>query len=132
MKLMRIELNGQPHELPEGATLDAAVRASGAGEGGRGVAVALDGEVVPRSEWERTPLREGQAVEVLAAIQGGAPEADEAWDLGGRHWRSRLIAGTGGFRSLEQMKPRWPPPGRRSSPSPCAASTPPPRARSST
>jgi len=101
---MRIELNGRAHELPEGASLDAAVRASGAGEGGRGVAVALDGEVVPRSEWERTPLREGQAVEVLAAIQGGAPEADETWELGGRQWGSRLIAGTGGFRSLAQME----------------------------
>jgi len=103
MKL-RIELNGQALVLPEDATLDAAVRASGAGEGGRGVAVALDGEVVPRSEWERTPLREGQAVEVLAAIQGGAPEADETWELGGRQWSSRLIAGTGGFRSLAQME----------------------------
>jgi thiazole synthase len=97
---MRIELNGEPHELLQGATLDAAVRASGAGEEGRGVAVALDGEVVPRSEWEQTPLREGQAVEVLAAIQGGA----ETWALGGREWGSRLIAGTGGFRSLEQME----------------------------
>jgi thiazole synthase len=101
---MRIELNGRARELPEGAALDAAVLASGAGEGGRGVAVALDGEVVPRSEWERTPLREGQAVEVLAAIQGGAPEADETWELGGREWSSRLIAGTGGFRSLAQME----------------------------
>ncbi|MGN6276337.1 MAG: sulfur carrier protein ThiS [Solirubrobacterales bacterium] len=97
---MKIELNGEPRELPDGATLDVAVRGSGAGEEGRGVAVALDGEVVPRGEWERTPLREGQAVEVLAAIQGGA----ETWGLGGREWSSRLIAGTGGFRSLEQME----------------------------
>jgi thiazole synthase len=102
---MRIELNGELRELPEGATLEAAVRITGAGEGGRGVAVALDGEVVPRGEWGRTPLREGQAVEVLAAIQGGAPEADEeTWELGGRQWISRLIAGTGGFRSLTQME----------------------------
>jgi thiazole synthase len=102
---MRIELNGRPRELPEGATLDAAVCATGAGEGGRGVAVALDGEVVPRGEWEQTPLRGGQAVEVLAAIQGGSPETDAmSWELGGREWGSRLIAGTGGFRSLQQME----------------------------
>jgi len=100
MKLMTIELNGALQELPQGATLAAAVRASGAGEGARGVAVALDGEVVPRGEWATTPLREGQAVEVLAAIQGGA----DTWELGGREWGSRLIAGTGGFRSLEQME----------------------------
>ncbi len=110
---MRIELNGEPRDLPEGANLAEAARAAGAGEGARGVAVALDGEVVPQAEWERTALREGQAVEVLAAIQGGAPEADElaqtatdtgTWTLGGREWGSRLIAGTGGFRSLEQME----------------------------
>jgi thiazole synthase len=101
---MRIELNGEPLELAEGATLLAAVREAGAGDGGRGIAVALDGEVVPRGEWERTLLREGQAVEVLAAIQGGAHELDETWELGGREWSSRLIAGTGGFRSLEQME----------------------------
>jgi thiazole synthase len=102
---VRIELNGEVRELPAGATLADAVRASGAGEDGRGVAVALDGEVVPRGEWDSTPLREGQAVEVLAAIQGGAPElTDTGWELGGRSWSSRLIAGTGGFRSLEQME----------------------------
>jgi thiazole synthase len=101
---VRIELNGEVRELAEGATLVEAARAAGAPEDCRGVAVALDGEVVPRGEWEATGLRDGQTVEVLAAIQGGAPEADETWELGGRQWRSRLIAGTGGFRSLEQME----------------------------
>ncbi|HVY96190.1 MAG TPA: sulfur carrier protein ThiS [Solirubrobacterales bacterium] len=101
---MRIELNGEERELQGAPTLADAVRASGAGSDARGVAVALDGEVVPRGEWEATVLREGQSVEVLAAIQGGAPELDDAWELGGRQWSSRLIAGTGGFRSLEQME----------------------------
>ncbi len=71
---MRIELNGEPRELAEGTTLAAAVRESGAEQEAKGVAVALDGEVIPRGEWEATMLREGQSVEVLAAIQGG--EAD--------------------------------------------------------
>jgi thiazole synthase len=97
---MRVELNGEIRELPAEATLAEAAREAGVPDGARGVAVALDGEVVPRGEWETTPLREGQAVEVLAAIQGGA----ETWELGGREWGSRLIAGTGGFRSLEQME----------------------------
>jgi len=97
---VRIELNGERRELAAGATLADAVRASGADEGARGVAVALDGEVVPRAEWDSTQLAEGAGVEVLAAIQGGA----ETWKLGGRQWSSRLIAGTGGFRSLEQME----------------------------
>ncbi|MDX6623631.1 MAG: thiazole synthase [Solirubrobacterales bacterium] len=101
---MKIELNGEPRELAEGTTLAAAAREAGAPEDRRGVAVALDGEVIPRGEWAATPLRDGQTVEVLAAIQGGAPAERETWELGGRRWTSRLIAGTGGFRSLEQME----------------------------
>jgi thiazole synthase len=97
---MRIELNGSPHELAEGASLADAVAASGADGESRGVAVALDGDVSPRGEWASTRLYEGSKVEVLAAIQGGA----EGWELGGQAWTSRLIAGTGGFRSLEQME----------------------------
>jgi thiazole synthase len=97
---MRIELNGTPCELTSGATLADAIRESGADLEGRGVAVALDGVVVPQSGWGSTALREGQSVEVLAAIQGGT----DTWALGGREWESRLIAGTGGFRSLEQME----------------------------
>src|SRR3954447_7283660 len=102
---MRIELNGEPMVLPDGARLVDAVRAKlgGAEPGRRGLAVALEGEVVPRGEGDSTELPEGGRVEVLAAIQGGA-EDSEAWELGGRHWTSRLIAGTGGFRSLEQME----------------------------
>jgi thiazole synthase len=96
---MRIELNGEPHELPAGSSLSDAARAAGVEET-RGVAIALDGEVAPRGEWATTPLAEGSRVEVLAAIQGGA----DGWELGGRAWTSRLIAGTGGFRSLEQME----------------------------
>ena len=98
---MRIDLNGDLAVLPDGAVLADAVRESGVEPGGRGVAVALDGEVVPRSEWSETSLREGQSVEVLAAIQGG--EAG-TWVLGDRVWSSRLIVGTGGFRSLESME----------------------------
>ena len=98
---MRIELNGAGTELRDGETVEAAVAASGADAGGSGLAVAVDGEVVPRGEWRSTPLRQGQRVEVVAAIQGGA---DDVLELGGRSWGSRLIAGTGGFRSLERME----------------------------
>jgi sulfur carrier protein len=66
---VRIDLNGSAVELQAGATVADAVAATGAT--GRGVAVAVDGEVVPRSEWEATAIREGQAVEVLQAVQGG-------------------------------------------------------------
>ena len=66
-----VTLNGQRRELGERATVEAAVHASGAPDG-RGVAVALDGEVVPRGEWATTEVRDGQQVEVLHAVQGGS------------------------------------------------------------
>src|SRR3954449_4636613 len=97
---MNLELNGEIVSLPDGATVADAIQASGA-TSQRGVAVALEGDVVPRSEWGTTQLAEGQKVEVLAAIQGGA---NDGFELGGRSWGSRLIVGTGGFRSLEQME----------------------------
>lgn len=67
---MRIELNGEPVELAAGASVAQAVDSLDA-DPARGVAVAVDGEVVPRSEWEATALSEGQQVEVLHAVQGG-------------------------------------------------------------
>ncbi|HWE34239.1 MAG TPA: sulfur carrier protein ThiS [Solirubrobacteraceae bacterium] len=67
---MIVTLNGQPRELPDDASVGTVVSLLGSA-GGRGVAVALDGEVVPRGAWSRTPVREGDQVEVVAAIQGG-------------------------------------------------------------
>ena len=68
---MRIVLNGREQELRDGASIADAVQAT-AGDAERwGIAVALDGEVVPRGRWSATALREGQAVEVLEARQGG-------------------------------------------------------------
>ena len=68
---MRIVLNGQPRDLGEGATVADAVDASGAPESRAGVAVAVDGEVVPRSRWTERELAGGEQVEVLQAVQGG-------------------------------------------------------------
>ena len=68
---MKVEINGQPTELDDGASVRDAAASLGV-EPGRGVAIALDGEVVPRRELERTVLREGQRVEVVTAIGGGS------------------------------------------------------------
>jgi sulfur carrier protein len=68
---MTIELNGQAVALPEGARVGEAVAQAGGDPERRGIAVAVDGEVVPRSAWDETELREGQRVEVVGAIQGG-------------------------------------------------------------
>ena len=68
---MRVVLNGEPHDLRDGATVVDAVDASGAPESHDGVAVAVDGVVVPRSGWSEYELADGQRIEVLQAVQGG-------------------------------------------------------------
>lgn len=98
---MKVEINGTPTELDDGSNARDAAAKLGI-EPGRGIAIALDGEVVPRADLERTILRDGQRVEVVRAIGGGS--ADVGFELGGRTWESRLIVGTGGFRSLEVLE----------------------------
>jgi sulfur carrier protein len=68
---MRVVVNGSPAELTDGATVRQAVEALDLPAAGRGVAVAVDAEVVPRTEWGTHELTEGARVEVLRAIQGG-------------------------------------------------------------
>jgi sulfur carrier protein len=68
---MLVTVNGQRRELPAGATVASIVAALAAAPEGRGVAVAVEGEVVPRGSWSLTELSEGAHVEVVAAVQGG-------------------------------------------------------------
>jgi len=68
---MRVDLNGESRELPEDSTVADAVSATGASEIERGIAVAVEGEVVPRAEWEDRVLADGESVEVVRAVQGG-------------------------------------------------------------
>jgi sulfur carrier protein len=66
---MTVVVNGERRELQGEATVADVVRSLVDAE--RGIAVALDGEVVPRSAWPTTRLRDGHRVEVLRAVQGG-------------------------------------------------------------
>jgi len=66
-----IVLNGERCELGAGDTVVAALVRLGLAPNARGVAVAVDGEVVPRARWESFPLGDGARVEVLTAMQGG-------------------------------------------------------------
>ncbi|MEV0426111.1 sulfur carrier protein ThiS [Micromonospora sp. NPDC050495] len=66
---MRLIVNGAGRDLPGGVTVAELVRAVTTQE--RGLAVAVNGEVVPRGGWPATVLRDGDRVEVLSAAQGG-------------------------------------------------------------
>jgi sulfur carrier protein len=66
-----IFLNGDPRENGAGETVAAVLSLLGLGADARGVAVAVDGEVVPRAGWATFAVPEGARVEVLTAMQGG-------------------------------------------------------------
>ncbi len=66
---MQVWINGTPRELTPGASVADALAALSAPAAG--VAVAVDGEVVPRATWTTHELTDGARVEVLTAVQGG-------------------------------------------------------------
>ncbi|GAA1285025.1 sulfur carrier protein ThiS [Pseudonocardia aurantiaca] len=66
---MQVWINGEQRELAEGARVADVLAVLGAPS--TGVAVAVDGEVVPRAGWADSVLTDGSRVEVLTAVQGG-------------------------------------------------------------
>ena len=65
-----IRVNGQD-ELLGVATLAALLEEKAVDTGQRGIAVALNGAIVPRAAWPQTPLRPGDSIEIVRALQGG-------------------------------------------------------------
>jgi glycine oxidase len=66
---MDITVNGDPTELEDGLSVAALVAQRAPDH--RRIAVAVNADVVPRSAWPSTVLRDGDAVEVLVAVAGG-------------------------------------------------------------
>ena len=66
---MRIVLNGEPRLLEPGATLAALVASLDLG--GRRMAVEVNEEVIPRSEYAGHVLGDGDRVEIVHAVGGG-------------------------------------------------------------
>ena len=62
-------VNGETRALPPGVTLEDVVSELTASP--KGVAVAVNGEVVPRRAWSATALAERDEVEIVTAVQGG-------------------------------------------------------------
>ncbi len=64
-----VVVNGEERPVEAGITLDGLLEVLGTRR--RGVAVALDGEVVPRSAWRSSTLLAGARVEIVTAAAGG-------------------------------------------------------------
>ncbi len=64
-------VNGRPLLVATGVTVDGLLATLGHDPTGAGIAVAVNGEVVPRGAWPITALGERDRIEVLGAAQGG-------------------------------------------------------------
>jgi sulfur carrier protein len=65
-----IRVNGESEPLVV-ATIELLLAEKALDTGQRGIAVALNGAVVPRAAWSNTPLKPGDSVEIVRARQGG-------------------------------------------------------------
>jgi sulfur carrier protein len=65
-----IELNGEPESLIA-ETLSELLRARGLDPAARGLAIALNGAVVPRARWAQTAIHAGDKVDIVRAFAGG-------------------------------------------------------------
>lgn len=98
-----IRVNGEHRRVPDGLTL--AQLASELGFVPEKVAVERNLVVVPRSTLAEVKVEDGDELEIVHFVGGGdhaAPLGEDRWTVAGRSFRSRLIVGTGKYKSFEE------------------------------
>ena len=101
---MRISINGESRTFD--APITVAALLAELGFDARKIAVERNREIVRRSAFADTALGNGDHIEIVHFIGGGAGgsaagDGDE-WTVAGRRLRSRLIVGTGKYKDLEE------------------------------
>lgn len=96
---MHIIVNGESRPVEQGDTLTDLIAALGLND--TRIAVEYNGAIVSRSQYDVTPLHEGDRLEIVKAIGGGE---DDCWSVAGRRFQSRLLVGTGKYRDMEQTR----------------------------
>lgn len=98
--MITIHLNGDARAF--GAPMSVAALVAEIGLDPTRVAVERNLEIVPKSRYAETLLADGDALEIVHFVGGG--EADDGWAVAGRRFTSRLIVGTGKYKSFEQNR----------------------------
>ncbi|MBL8660488.1 MAG: sulfur carrier protein ThiS [Rhodospirillales bacterium] len=108
---MRVTINGEDKLVVAPLTVEQLLADIGLDP--RKVAVERNLEIVPRSGYGETALGDGDRIEIVHFIGGGAPDADTGAEaeaetdgdplvIAGRSYRSRLLVGTGKYRDFEE------------------------------
>jgi|TARA_R100000501_G_scaffold5804_1_gene12758 thiazole synthase len=100
-KTLSITVNGEHRRIRKPATVVDLLNVLG--QDPASVAVERNMEIVPKSAYEQTGLESGDEIEVVHFVGGGQDNAgqDEGWTVAGRHFKSRLIVGTGKYKDFE-------------------------------
>lgn len=100
---MRVIVNRQPCDFDvEPVDVPTLLRKRGIPEAG--VAIAVNGQVVPRAQWPVLRFAEGDAVDLVRVVAGGSDDDDDLLVIAGQRFRSRLMVGTGRFVSPALMR----------------------------
>ena len=107
---MHVTVNGETKAFSQPLTV--AQLLVGCGLDPRKVAVERNLEIVPRSGYDVEMVRDGDRIEIVHFIGGGAPDTvpsatqpivdDDPLVVAGRHYRSRLLVGTGKYKDFEE------------------------------
>ena len=97
---MKITVNGEAKSVTDGMTVGGLL--VNLGLVAEKVAVERNLEIVPKSSFEQTILADGDKLEVVHFIGGGAPDAPDSWKIAGDTYTSRLIIGTGKYKDFEE------------------------------
>lgn len=104
--MLRVTINAEPRTLD--GPLTVAELLDGLGFDRRRIAVEINQEVVPLAQHGDHRLAEGDAIEIVTLVGGGAPDpeppADKVLKIGPFTFRSRLITGTGKYASYDLMR----------------------------
>ncbi len=98
-----IRVNGEHRRITNGITI--AELATELGLDAQKVAVECNLEVVPRSTLANVKVEDGDELEIVHFVGGGdhgAPVAEDGWSVAGKQFRSRLIVGTGKYKSFAE------------------------------
>ena len=104
---MEVRINGEPQRLDGPLTVAALLTQLGLDP--RKIAVERNLEIVPRSAYGRIGVEDGDRLEIVHFIGGGATavaaaaaEPEDGWTVAGRRFRSRLLVGTGKYKDYAQ------------------------------
>ena len=109
MQTLCLTVNGKAQTAPAGTTVAGLLALMGIDPAR--VAIERNEDVIPRKTWGEATVAEGDKIEIVAFIGGGSGDGpgaaavdDDTLVLAGRRFRSRLLVGTGKYRSIEETR----------------------------